>query len=292
MLELKNVCKNYKDFSVKNISFTLPRGYIMGFVGPNGAGKSTTIKMIMNLVKQNSGDITIFGKDNQKAQKEIKQNIGFVYDENHYYEELTCEQMKRIIAPLYKKWDEEKYQSYMERLQVPKNKKIKQLSKGMKMKFAIAMALSHHAELIIMDEPTSGLDPVVRSELLDMLQEIVMEEEISVLFSTHITTDLERIADYITFINEGEIVFTGEKDEILENHVIVKGSNDLLELDPEGKKLFIGLRKNKFGFEGLAKDKQAIEDWFGQEVVLEKPNLDEIVVYTAKGRKVNASAHI
>ncbi|MEH7048952.1 ABC transporter ATP-binding protein [Bacillus pseudomycoides] len=290
MLELKNVCKNYKDFSVKNISFTLPRGYIMGFVGPNGAGKSTTIKMIMNLVKKNSGDITIFGKDNAKAEKDIKQYIGFVYDENHYYEELTCEQMKKIIAPLYKNWDEAQYQSYMERVQVPKNKKIKQLSKGMKMKFAIAMALSHHAERIIMDEPTSGLDPVVRSELLDILQEIVMEEEVSVLFSTHITTDLERIADYITFIHEGEIVFTGEKDEILENHVIVKGSNDLLDL--EGKELFIGLRKNKFGFEGLAKDKQAIEDWFGNEVVLEKPTLDDIVVYTAKGGGAYASARI
>ncbi|PDY49080.1 ABC transporter ATP-binding protein [Bacillus pseudomycoides] len=290
MLELKNVCKNYKDFSVKNISFTLPRGYIMGFVGPNGAGKSTTIKMIMNLVRRNSGDITIFGKDNKKAEKEIKQNIGFVYDENHYYEELTCEQMKRIIAPLYKKWDEEKYQWYMDRLQVPKNKKIKQLSKGMKMKFAITMALSHHAELIIMDEPTSGLDPVVRSELLDMLQEIVMEEEVAVLFSTHITTDLERIADYITFIHEGEIVFTGEKDAILEKYALVKGSNDLL--DPEGKELFIGLRKNKFGFEGLVKDKQAIEDWFGNEVVLEKPTLDDIVVYTAKGRSAYASTRI
>jgi len=275
---------------VKNISFTLPRGYIMGFVGPNGAGKSTTIKMIMNLVKKNSGDITIFSKDNAKAEKDIKQYIGFVYDENHYYEELTCEQMKKIIAPLYKNWDEAQYQSYMERLQVPKNKKIKRLSKGMKMKFVIAMALSHHAERIIMDEPTSGLDPVVRSELLDILQEIVMEEEVSVLFSTHITTDLERIVDYITFIHEGEIVFTGEKDEILENHVIVKGSNDLLDL--EGKELFIGLRKNKFGFEGLAKDKQAIEDWFENEVVLEKPTLDDIVVYTAKGRGAYASARI
>lgn len=287
MLELKNVCKDYQGFSIRNVNFKLPRGYIMGFIGANGSGKSTTIKMIMNLVKRNSGKIYIFGKDNQKHEKEVKQNIGFVYDENHYYEDLTCEQMKRIIAPFYKKWDEAQYQSYMERLQVPKNKKIKQLSKGMKMKYAIAMALSHHAELIIMDEPTAGLDPVVRSELLDILQEIVMEEEISVLFSTHITTDLEGIADYITFINEGEIVFTGEKDELLENYVIVKGSNDLL--DQEGKELFIGLRKNKFGFEGLARDKQAVEDWFGQEVVLEKPTLDDIIVYTAKGRKRNAS---
>ncbi|ENQ3104299.1 ABC-2 type transport system ATP-binding protein [Bacillus sp. 491mf] len=288
MLELKNVCKDYQGFSVRNVNFTLPRGYIMGFIGPNGSGKSTTIKMIMNLVKRNSGEIHIFGKDNQKYEKEVKQNIGFVYDENHYYEDLTCEQMKRIIAPLYKKWDEEQYESYMERLQVPKNKKIKQLSKGMKMKYAIAMALSHHAELIIMDEPTAGLDPVVRSELLDILQEVVMEEEISVLFSTHITTDLERIADYITFINEGEIVFTGEKDELLENYIIVKGSNDLL--DEEGKELFSGLRKNKYGFEGLARDKQAVVEWFGQEVVLEKPTFDDIIVYTAKGRKRNASA--
>lgn len=290
MLELKNVCKDYQGFSVRNVNFTLPRGYIMGFIGPNGSGKSTTIKMIMNLVKRNSGEIHIFGKDNQKHEKEIKQNIGFVYDENHYYEDLTCEQMKHIIAPFYKKWDEAQYESYMERLQVPKHKKIKQLSKGMKMKYAIAMALSHHAELIIMDEPTAGLDPVVRSELLDILQEVVMEEEISVLFSTHITTDLESIADYITFINEGEIVFTGEKDELLENYIIVKGSNDLL--DKEGKELFIGLRKNKFGFEGLARDKQAVVDWFGQEVVLEKPTIDDIIVYTAKGRNVNAPARV
>ncbi|WP_020061610.1 ABC transporter ATP-binding protein [Bacillus sp. 123MFChir2] len=288
MLEFKNVCKDYQGFSVRNVNFKLPRGYIMGFIGPNGSGKSTTIKMIMNLVKRNSGEIHIFGKDNQKYEKEVKQNIGFVYDENHYYEDLTCEQMKRIIAPFYKKWDEAQYQSYMERLQVPKHKKIKQLSKGMKMKYAIAMALSHHAELIIMDEPTAGLDPVVRSELLDILQEIVMEEEISVLFSTHITTDLESIADYITFINEGEIVFTGEKDELLENYIIVKGSNDLL--DVEGKELFVGLRKNKYGFEGLAKDKRAVADWFGQEVVLEKPTLDDIIVYTAKERKRNAAA--
>ncbi|WP_242218799.1 ABC transporter ATP-binding protein [Bacillus cereus group sp. BfR-BA-01380] len=287
MLKLQNVCKDYQGFSIRNVSFTLPRGYIMGFIGPNGSGKSTTIKMIMNLVKRNSGEIHIFGKDNQKYEKEVKQNIGFVYDENHYYEDLTCEQMKRIVAPLYKKWDEAQYQSYMDRLQVPKHKKIKQLSKGMKMKYAIAVALSHHAELIVMDEPTAGLDPVVRSELLDILQEVVLKEEISVLFSTHITTDLERIADYITFINEGEIVFSGEKDELLENYIIVKGSNDLL--DQEGKELFIGLRKNKFGFEGLAKDKQAIEDWFGQEVVLEKPTLDDIIVYTAKGRSANAS---
>ncbi|MCR6853749.1 ABC transporter ATP-binding protein [Paenibacillus jamilae] len=290
MLELKNVCKSYEDFAVKNISFTLPRGYIMGFVGPNGAGKSTTIKIIMNLIKKDSGEIKIFGKDNKKAEKEIKQNIGFVYDENHYYEDLTCEQMKRIIAPLYKKWDEEQYQSYMHRLQVPKYKKIKELSKGMKMKFAIAIALSHHAEFIIMDEPTAGLDPVVRSELLDMLQEIVMEDEVSVLFSTHITTDLERIADYVTFINDGEIIFTSEKEDLMENYVIVKGSNDLL--DREGKELFVGLRKNKFGFEGLAKDKQGIIDWFGNEVVLEKPTLDDIIVYTAKGRGAYASACI
>ncbi|WP_369902644.1 ABC transporter ATP-binding protein [Bacillus manliponensis] len=288
MLQLNNVCKNYEGFSIRNVSFTLPAGYVMGLIGPNGAGKSTTIKMIMNLAKRKSGDIHIFGKDNVKFEKEIKQHIGFVYDENHYYDDLTCEQMKRIVAPFYKNWDEGKYQLYMERLQVPNKKKIKQLSKGMKMKYGIAMALSHHAKLIIMDEPTSGLDPVVRSELLDILQEVVMEEEVSVLFSTHITTDLERIADYITFMHNGEVAFTGEKDDILERYVIVKGSNELL--DKEGRELFIGLRKSKFGFEGLAKDREAIQDWFGQEVVIEKPTLDDIVVYTAKGRGAYATA--
>lgn len=208
ILELKNVSKHYQDFSLKNINFSLEKGYIMGFIGPNGAGKSTTIKLIMNLIKKDEGDISIFGLDNEKHNIEIKQRIGFVYDENHFYEELTPNEMKGIIRPFYKKWDEAVFQRYAKDFQLPLNRQIKNLSKGMKMKFSLAVALSHHAELLIMDEPTSGLDPLVRSELLDVLQTLLQDENKSIFFSTHITSDLEKVADYITFIHNGRLVLS------------------------------------------------------------------------------------
>ena len=168
ILEITNLRKDYKKFSLKDISFSLERGYIMGFIGPNGAGKSTTIKLIMNLINKNSGEIKIFGMDNEKNDTDIKQKIGFVYDENHFYEDLSIKTLHMIIAPVYKKWDKKKFNNYLSDFDLDPSKKIKQLSKGMKMKFSLAVALSHDAELIIMDEPTSGLDPVFRSEILEM----------------------------------------------------------------------------------------------------------------------------
>ncbi len=169
ILEINNLNKSYKGFSLKNVSFSLKPGFVMGFIGPNGAGKSTTIKLIMNLIKKDSGIINIFGKDNIDNEKEVKSKIGFVYDENYYYEDLTIKDMKNILAPFYANWDNKVYEKYIKDFKLPSNKKIKDLSKGMKMKFSLAIALSHKAELIIMDEPTAGLDPVFRSELLDIL---------------------------------------------------------------------------------------------------------------------------
>jgi len=231
IIEVAQLRKNYGDFVLKDISFNLPRGYIMGLIGPNGAGKSTTIKLIMNLVKKDGGTIKVFGLDHIKNEIEIKERIGFVYDENHFYEDLTVEQMKNVVAAFYSKWDEKLFQKYIKQFEISARKKIKELSKGMKTKFSLAVALSHGAELIIMDEPTSGLDPIFRNEILEILADLLQDENKGVIFSTHITSDLDKIADYITFINKGEIVFSKTKDEILDNYSIVKGATELIDRD-------------------------------------------------------------
>lgn len=277
ILEVYNLKKNFQNFSLQEVSFSLERGYIMGFIGPNGAGKSTTIKLIMNLLKRDGGKITVFGLDNLKHEQEIKNRIGFVYDENYFYEELTVEQMKRIIAPFYRNWDDGAFQKYLREFALPAHKKIKDLSRGMKMKFSLAVALSHHAELLIMDEPTSGLDPVIRSELLEILSHNMRDENKGVFFSTHITSDLEKIADYITFINNGRIEFTAAKDDIVENFGLVKGSRELLAGDL--RRHLIGMRESQFGFEGLVSNKQQVKRLFRDSVVIEKPSLDEIMLY-------------
>ena len=280
ILEVNNLRKEYKYFTLNNISFSLQRGYIMGFIGPNGAGKSTTIKLIMNLIHRNQGTIKIFGLDNIKHEKEIKDRIGFVYDENYYYEELTMDTMKKIVMPFYSKWDDDAFNKYMKDFDLNPKKKIKELSKGMKMKFALAIALSHNAELIIMDEPTSGLDPVFRREILDILYSIIQDENKSIFFSTHITTDLEKIADYITFINEGSIVFSKTKDDIMESYGIVKGGLELL--NDSSRKEFLGIRENAFGFEALTDDQNKVKKLFGDKVVIEKPSLEDIMVYMVR----------
>lgn len=280
VLEVKNLKKKFKGFALKNINFTLEKGYIMGFIGPNGAGKSTTIKLIMNLLKKDEGEIKIFGLDNIKHEKEVKNKIGFVFDENYFYEELTVMEMKKVIAPFYKNWNDSVFNKYLKEFSLPAKTKIKELSKGMKMKFSIAVALSHDAELLIMDEPTSGLDPIIRSELLDILTFLIQDENKSVFFSTHITSDLDKIADYITFINNGSIVFSCSKDDILEKHGLVKGPKEILNADV--RKYFIGIKENQFGFEGLAGNRQQVKRMLRDSVIINKPTLDDIMLYYAK----------
>lgn len=286
ILEVKNVSKEYKNFKLDNISFNLEHGYIMGFIGPNGAGKSTTIKLIMNLASRNSGEINIFGMDNIKYERQIKEKIGFVYDESHFYEDLKLKEMKNIISPFYKNWDDKKFSSYMKRFDLDPDKKISQLSKGMKMKYSLAIALSHNAELILMDEPTSGLDPVFRSEILDILYELIQDERKSVFFSTHITADLEKIADYITFINNGRIIFSMPKDKLFESYGIVKGNNNLLV--NKTADLFLSVRKNSYGFEALTDNINRVRTLFKDRVVIEKPTLDDIMVHIVKGERESA----
>lgn len=281
ILEVNNLRKEFKKFTLKDISFKLEPGYIMGFIGPNGAGKSTTIKLIMNLLKLDGGEIKVFGLDHKKHEKEIKDRIGFVYDENYYYEDLTIKQMKNIVASFYSKWDDATFNDYIEQFDLDPKSKIKILSKGMKMKFSLAVALSHNADLIIMDEPTSGLDPVFRREILDILYNVIQDETKSIFFSTHITTDLEKIADYITFINKGSIVFSETKDEVLENYSVVKGGTDLLDRDT--KKEFIGLKETNVGFEGLTNNKDEVKRLFGEQVLIERATLEDIMFYTVRG---------
>ncbi len=280
ILEVKDLRKEFKNFTLDNISFKLEPGYIMGFIGPNGAGKSTTIKLIMNLLKKDGGEIKIFGKEHIKYEKEVKNRIGFVYDENYYYEDLTINSMKNIVASFYSNWDDNKFYQYIKEFDLNPKAKIKTLSKGMKMKFSLAVALSHNADLIIMDEPTSGLDPVFRREILDILYSVIQDDTKSIFFSTHITTDLEKVADYITFINKGKIVFSEAKDDILQNYAMVKGGLDLLDKDI--RKEFIGLRETSVGFEALTDDVGKIRNLFGEKVLIERASLEDIMVYTVR----------
>ncbi|GIN92691.1 ABC transporter ATP-binding protein [Siminovitchia terrae] len=289
ILEIKNLSKNYKDFSLKGINITLEKGYIMGFIGPNGSGKSTTIKLIMNLIKKDSGIINIFGLDNEENNLTIKEKIGFVYDENHFYEELTVKEMKDVISPFYTRWDEKIFTRYAKDFELPLNKEIKHLSKGMKMKFSLAIALSHHADLLIMDEPTSGLDPLIRSELLDIMQSLLQDENKSIFFSTHITSDLDKIADYITLIHNGQIILSKTKDELLEEHCIVKGSKEQLNIANQGN--IIGLKQNDFGFEALCKNKKEVIKQFGDSVMIEKPKLEDIMIFYTKRSDHHVSSY-
>lgn len=280
ILEVKNLCKDYKGFSLKDINFELKKGYIMGFVGPNGAGKTTTIKSIMNLVKRKEGDIKVFGLDNLLHEHEIKQRIGFVYDENYYYEELTPHELRYIVGSIYSGWDDKTYQQYLDKFKIPSKKTIKKFSRGMKMKLSLALAMSHKAELLIMDEPTSGLDPVFRSEVLEILQEFITDEKKGILFSTHITSDLDKIADYICFINDGEIILNCTKEELLEKYGLVKGERKLL--NDELKGVLKGLTVSDFGFSGLSTEAEKIRAKWKDSLIIERPTLEDIMIYMVR----------
>jgi ABC-2 type transport system ATP-binding protein len=282
VVELRNVNKTYKGFTLKNATFNIKKGYVTGFIGANGAGKSTTIKLIMNLINKDSGDISIFGQSHLKDEIAIKERIGFVYDENIFFDGMTINQLKKIIAPAYKRWDEQQFQAYIHQFELPTDLKMKKMSKGMKMKTSLAFALSHHAEFIIMDEPTSGLDPVVRREILDILYDLMAEEEITIFFSTHITTDLERIADYIVFIDNGNIVFEKDIHSISEEYAVVKGDSTFLTSDVRSN--LIGIRETDIGFEALTSDTTKLRMQLKNNVLIEPATLEDIMYYTKKER--------
>ena len=277
MLKVEGLTKQYPEFNLTDVSFGLEKGYILGFIGRNGAGKTTTIKSILNLVTPTSGSIEIFGKNFSENELELKEKIGYLIGDVNYYGKTKVKTISAVYKKFFTKWDEQAYRSYVERFKISENKKIEELSSGMKVKYGLTLALSHGAELFILDEPTSVLDPIARDELLDLFQEIVSDGEKSVLFSTHITSDLDKCADFILFIKDGKIVSNSTKDDLINSHLIVKGS--LNDLTAENEKRFIGMKKNKFGFTGLIKKENYDSSLpFSTEL----PNLEEIMVYYNK----------
>lgn len=274
IIKIENLTKKYTDFTLNNLSFNLPKGSIMGLIGENGAGKTTTIKLILNLIKKDNGKIKIFGLDNIEDELNIKQNIGVVLDESYFHDNLKPKDISTIMRNIYDKWDNKKFISYIKKFNLPQDKIIKDYSKGMKMKLSIAAALSHDPQLLILDEPTGGLDPVVRSEVLDIFLDFIQDEEKSILFSTHVTSDLDKIADYITFIHEGKLVFTESNDEIINNYGIIKcGLSDFDKID---RKDIVGHRKNKFGLEVLIRNKQSSRY---RDFTIDSANLEDIMLY-------------
>ena len=281
-IELQKVSKRYKDFELKEVSFNVPKGCIVGLIGENGAGKTTTIKSILNVTKS-EGTIKIFGKDNKENEKEIKEKIGVVLDDSFLSEYLTAKQINSIMKEIYKTWNESKYVNLLKQFNLPMDKLIKEFSSGMKMKLKIATAISHNPPILILDEPTSGLDPVVRNEILDIFRKYIEEDETrSILLSTHITTDLEHISDYIVFIEKGKMVFHLPTDELLENYGIIKCSKeDFSRLD---KKDYIRFKKEKYQYEVLTKDKNNIKKKYNI-LTIDRPSIEDIMLFYIKGEK-------
>ena len=281
-IELKNVSKSYKGFTLKNISFNVPQGSIVGLIGENGAGKTTTIKSILNITNA-EGSVTIFGKDSKKAEKEIKDDIGVVLDDSFLSDYLTAKHVNSIMKDVYKTWNEGKYINLLKQFDLPKDKLIKDFSSGMKMKLKIATAIAHNPKLLILDEPTSGLDPVVRNEILDIFRKYIEEDETrSILLSTHITSDLEHISDYIVFIEKGKMVFDLPTNELLENYGIIKCSKeDFSRLD---EKDYIKYKKEKYQYEVLTSNKDTIRRKYNITTI-DKPSIEEIMLFYIKGER-------
>ncbi|MBE6850508.1 MAG: ABC transporter ATP-binding protein [Ruminococcus sp.] len=282
-LEVRNLTKKYERFTLDNVSFDLPMGCIMGVVGENGAGKSTLFKAILNLIHRNAGEILFWGKPMTDKDTKMREQIGVAFDAICFSEVLTVKQVGNIGKYTYKNWDSAQFQELVTRFELPLKAEIKTLSKGMKMKLNLAFAMSHNAKLLILDEPTAGLDPIARDELLDLFLDFVQDEEHSILISSHITTDLEKIADYITFINKGKLAFTKEKDTLLYQYGIVRcGEKDLDAVKNAG---CIAWKKNECNYDVLVEDREAMKRTF-PHLVIDNATIDEIMLLTVKGERV------
>lgn len=281
VLELRGVGKRYEGFALEDVSLTLPPGVIMGLIGPNGAGKSTIVKLILNLVGRDAGDLRVFGADAACHDRAVKSRIGFVHEVPIFYPHMTIAGLGALVAPFYPRWDEPLFRRLLKDFDLPPRRRFGRLSRGMRTKAALALAMSHHAELLLLDEPTSGLDPVFRRELLERLTGYIGDEGASVLFSTHITADLERMADYITFVRDGRLVFSSTRDEVLDGWALVKGP--LALLDDEVRAWLKGVEVGPLGFVGISDDVGAARRRFaGLDVVVERPSLEDIMCYTRR----------
>ena len=284
IIEIKNLKKKYDDkFELGKIDISIPKGVIVGLIGENGAGKTTLIKSILNIIKIDSGEIKIFGKDYKKEEKVIKEDIGVVLDNMFFPELLNAKDINNSMKDIYKNWDSKLYFSYLKEFDLPENKPLKSMSKGMRKKLEIVTAISHKSKLLILDEPTSALDPVVRSEVLEVLQKFIEDEEHSILLSTHITSDLERIADEIIFIDKGKKVLQKSGDEIIDNYGILKCDIDYFSnID---KKDIIAYKKTKYAYEILVNDKKQASKKY-HNCVIDKITLEDLMVLVIKGEKI------
>ena len=284
IIEIKNLKKKYDDkFELGEIDITIPKGVIVGLIGENGSGKTTLIKLMLNIIKSDNGEIKIFGKDNKRKEKEIKEDIGVVLDNIFFPELLNAKDINNSMKDIYKNWDSKLYFSYLKEFDLPDNKSLKSMSKGMRKKLEIATALAHKPKLLILDEPTSGLDPVIRNEVLDIFQKFIEDEEHGVLLSTHITSDLEHIADEIIFIDKGKKVLQKSRDEIIDNYGILKCDIDYFSnID---KKDIITYKKTKYAYEILVDDKEKTSKKY-PSCVIDKITLEDLMVLVIKGEKV------
>ncbi len=282
-IEVHSLNKSFAGFALKDVSFTLPRGAVMGFIGENGAGKTTTIKAILGLIRKDSGCIRVLGGSIDESLTRAK--IGVVFDDLHLHKTLKIRQTAKIFPHLYDDWDDALFKEYLNRFNLDAEKKIKDLSRGMRMKLSIAVALSHHPELLILDEPTAGLDPVVRDEVLEIFQDFMQDENHAILFSSHITSDIDKIADYLTFIHDGEILFSVTTDELLGEAGSLKCSIEEAEnLDAEREGL-LRIRKNKFGCEVLVRNKEQFRIRH-PDAVIDSVTTEALMLFYARGDEV------
>ena len=279
-IEIKGLCKSYGDFSLNNINLTLPGGSILGLIGENGAGKTTTIKCILNLIRRDAGEITVLGHDNIREEKLAKQDIGLVLDECFFHDTLRPLDVGRVLAPAYKNWDQALFRDYLDKFSLPEKKLIKGFSRGMKMKLSLSAALAHHPKLLILDEATAGLDPVIRDEILDEFLGFISDEDHAILMSSHITSDLEKVADYIAYIHQGEVVLSDAKDAILDSYGRVGCTAAQLEaIAPDD---VLRVRKGSFGCEALVKDRAAFARKYPM-LLVERTTLEDIMLFVGKG---------
>lgn len=283
VIEIKNLKKRYdNNFGLGEINLSIPSGYVIGLIGENGAGKTTLIKSILNIINTNAGEIKIFNKDSKKYDSLIKEDIGVVLDDIFFPEILTASDIDTVMKNIYKNWDKELFYKYLKDFNLPNNKKIKTLSKGMRKKLEIATALAHHPKLLILDEPTSGLDPVVRDDILDIFLNFIKDENHTILLSTHITSDLEHIADEIIFIDKGQIILNKSKDELLDNYGILKC--DIDTFDKISKEDIIRCKRNKYNYEILVSNRNKMLKKY-KNFIIDKITLDKLMVLVIKGEK-------
>lgn len=275
---VKDLSKEFTDFTLDHVSFQVPKGRIVGFIGENGAGKSTTINLILNELKKDSGEIELLGED--YSVPSVKENIGVVFDECNFHDVFTANNIEKILSKVYHSWDSNLYHQYLKRFKLPVNKVIGSFSKGMKMKLSIICALAHRPKLLILDEATTGLDPVVRDEILDLFLEFIQDEEHSIFFSSHITSDIQKIADYVILIHQGKIIFEEQKDDLVYNYGIVKcGKERFASISPDD---YIISRATKVSTECLVQDKEAIKRKY-KDVIVDHASLEDIMLFYIKG---------